>query len=418
MAQPQQLDFKFVPTTDVLFIAAIKKSVDIYSRLGNISSQAAQLDFGSGLIYNVDLASISSNADIEKIFSFKSEMLKSFTLNISFAQTQPGPQKSLSIALSRGNPCILQINPTNLNQNDTLTFLEAYAVLREHLIPFDSKSAYSKEAGELGKTVYAQQTEALNQLKSVTENFLQKNFSYAQELDKKSAEYRTQLEVEFKAKEDKLIQEKKQLEARVASIDSRESKHVRRELRTNLLKEIKNRQNVYKLTAGTISLRTPVNRTAFFLMTITGIGFLGTLAHTIVFQDTSWLHYLRNAIIGLSFAASCVFYIRWSRSWFEKHAKEEFALKKFELDIDRASWAVELASEWQSEQKSPIPIEILEKITNNIFIMDDVTPVSSHHPSEDLFNTLLGASSKIKVKIGDNEFEVDRKGLQKILSKA
>lgn len=96
--------------------------------------------------------------------------------------------------------------------------------------------------------------------------------------------------------------------------------------------------------------------------------------------------------------------------WFEQHASAEFLLKQFELDIDRASWVVESAMEWRRDQQAEIPAPLLEGITRNLFA-DRTDPASAHSAADDLASALVGNASQLKLRLGENELNFDRKGL-------
>ena len=96
-----------------------------------------------------------------------------------------------------------------------------------------------------------------------------------------------------------------------------------------------------------------------------------------------------------------------------KDADEEFRLKRFELDIDRASWVVEMALEWKDEKGTEIPKELIDRLTRGLF-SDQKDAKIPKHPSEELANALLSASTRLSLKIpGLGEASIDKKGIQK-----
>ncbi|MBA2434065.1 MAG: hypothetical protein H0V54_03085 [Chthoniobacterales bacterium] len=110
--------------------------------------------------------------------------------------------------------------------------------------------------------------------------------------------------------------------------------------------------------------------------------------------------------------ATIVFYIRWNDRWFRSHADEEFRLKRLDLDVDRASWVVEMALEWKDEEGKQIPSGLLDRLTTNLFKIDDPGE-QVRHPTEDLASALLGASSALKLQIpGVGEASLNRKGIR------
>ena len=78
-----------------------------------------------------------------------------------------------------------------------------------------------------------------------------------------------------------------------------------------------------------------------------------------------------------------VFYIKWIDRWAQIHANEEFRLKRLDLDIDRSSWIVEVALEWQEEKGGAIPQELLDKLTHNLFAYSQ-NEETIRHPYEDI----------------------------------
>ena len=80
------------------------------------------------------------------------------------------------------------------------------------------------------------------------------------------------------------------------------------------------------------------------------------------------------------------------------------------LDIDRASWVVETALEWRRAEKSEIPTPLLEGITRNLFVQKDPS-TDKTSARDDLASALVGNASQVKMKVGDNEVSIDRKGL-------
>ena len=78
------------------------------------------------------------------------------------------------------------------------------------------------------------------------------------------------------------------------------------------------------------------------------------------------------------------------------------------LDIERASWVVETALEWQHDSEREIPAELLDRLTTGLFAEKGL-PVTSE--KNDLASRLVGASSKLSLKLGDQgAIELDRKG--------
>ena len=112
---------------------------------------------------------------------------------------------------------------------------------------------------------------------------------------------------------------------------------------------------------------------------------------------------------------SILFLIKWQNRWFEQHSTAEFHLKKLELDMERASWVVETALEWSSANATavPMPNELLQSLTKNLFSEAKEDTVQLIHPADQLASALLGSASGIKLKTGNTEIQIDPKKLSK-----
>ena len=192
-------------------------------------------------------------------------------------------------------------------------------------------------------------------------------------------------------------------------------RHVRREIRQDLKKALGERSQYFSLTKGTQRKRLPIHAlfglliviaAIFLVQSVTTLGSLGESG------PEFWYQVLRLTLSAAGVAAAIIFYIRWTDNWFRQHADEEFRLKRLELDIDRASWVVEMALEWQLEKGAAIPKELIDRLTENLFSTESQgTPT---HPSEDLASALLEASSGLTVRVpGLGQVTFDRKGIRR-----
>lgn len=219
-----------------------------------------------------------------------------------------------------------------------------------------------------------------------------------------------------------------ELKKRIADIDDRDSRHVRRQIRADIKQALAKRAEKFELTAGTKLLRRPLQRFCVVLLAMLGLAilFYSVIAAVDLFDTAShradswsfgWLVLARIALFGVAFASTAIFYIRWNNRWFEQHASEEFQLKRLELDLDRASWVVEMAMEWKSEKGTEIPPHLLDRLTANLFAATSVEP-QPLHPADQLASALLGSASEATIKIpGGSEVKLDRKGLRNLGNK-
>lgn len=123
---------------------------------------------------------------------------------------------------------------------------------------------------------------------------------------------------------------------------------------------------------------------------------------------------IKQILLIFGLATSIVFYIRWMNKWFEEHSQAEFQLQQFQLDIERASWLVEMSLEWKEERQTQIPDKLIESISRNLFDSKKGKSKNLEHPADQLASALLGTASKIQLKAGDSSIEIDPKKLLKI----
>lgn len=227
----------------------------------------------------------------------------------------------------------------------------------------------------------------------------------------------TELEEQYKQRQEKLSQRAAELDNRSKELDDRAAKHARRQHYKEIKEKFESWNEKFQVTPGTSSLRRSVFWTTLALLILFG-GLAGWfIMQSIAAQDTSHLiaAVVKQITFTLLFVSTAFFFIRWNNQWFQRHADEEFRLKRMELDIDRASWFVEMAFEWKEEKGEEIPLEIIERLTQGLFYSDS----SSHsvEPADSLMQALVGAA-RFKVKLADgSELEYDRKGIQQLLRK-
>jgi hypothetical protein len=75
---------------------------------------------------------------------------------------------------------------------------------------------------------------------------------------------------------------------------------------------------------------------------------------------------------------------------------------------------VETAMEWRSSQHGVIPSRLLDSISKNLFVSKEQIRDENIHPADYVASAILGSAAKAKLKVGDNEIELDRKGIKKM----
>lgn len=248
-----------------------------------------------------------------------------------------------------------------------------------------------------------------------------------EKLNTEVAVQREGLKTEFEAKEAALRQREEDIRKQKSEFDTRESKYLRRQLRQDMLKRLADLSQKFELTKGTRNLRWPI--VVFILLFLAFFGTMTVLSFTQtadlikgVGQDISKLNWWQLGFLvlkQLGFAAAFLggswFFIKWNDRWFRQHADAEFMFKNLELDINRASWVVEMALEWKEEKGRELPPELLDRLTRNLFKQQSQESDGIETPPE-LASVLLGSAANLKIKAPSGaEIELDRRGLKNAL---
>jgi hypothetical protein len=305
-------------------------------------------------------------------------------------------------------------------QKVTIKFLSA---VHEHFRAYGRTAATDEVLGRELTEFYRQREELLTRLERVHTEMLEANEAYRRRLEESAAVDRQNLDTEFQRRRDELDAEQKKeaalsereaaLQTQIAKLDDRSSTHARRDVRQELKKIVAERTASFHLSRDTVRKRAPVHILFIVLILASGtlfaLALLGRLPTPTALA--SWLVAFRMSVIGAAFAAAIIFYIRWADHWFRQHADEEMRLKRLELDLDRATWVVEMALEWKREKDTDIPQELVDRLSRNLFESDASS--RPRHPGEELASALLGASSGLSINLpGVGEAKFDRKGIQ------
>jgi len=276
------------------------------------------------------------------------------------------------------------------------------------------------------------QNATLEKIASVHADLLKETQKYRVELDIKQTEKEKELndnlkslteslENEYMKKQELLDAKQDDLNKAIKEHDDRSNTHARREIRKDILSEIKNRQNEFKLTKGTINLRYPIMIILFLFISFLGFNVWVSGGETYHLISTSsdktgliLLTGFKQMLYAFGLIGTVIFFIKWLNNWHEKHAVAEFKLKQFELDMERASWLVETSLEWKDAKGTTIPEDLLDKLSNNLFDLSKESHDKLVHPADQLASALLGSSTSIELKAGDSLIKVDPKKLSKV----
>jgi len=312
----------------------------------------------------------------------------------------------------------LNLDFQSIGQPHVNFVFEAMGIVRTEFKAVDGTDLSKLIQEDYGKYV-SHREETLARLEKTMTSLIVDQEKYRKNLEDQYQKRIKELEKTFSEKEKDLLDKGSELSKRIAEVDDREAKHARRATRESLKEIFKKRGESFRISSGTIELRKPINYfsialllffgTLFTIAVLTSLKLIGSATEA----DMTGL-YIKQITLGLAFASSAVFYIRWRNHWFERHAYEEFAIKRQEIDLDRATWAVELASEWVEEKKKDIPESLLNKITTNLFEHQKIEDTRLH-PADELASALFGASSKVKMKLTNGtEIDYDRKGIKQL----
>lgn len=376
-------------------------------------------------IGNVDLSS-ESHEIVDLLIKKNSAIIDTISMNY------PG----LSISFHRGGSSQPQdksgiFDEILFRQNNQVTVESAIAI--EIVTTINRKlKAFDPKRSSTGSTDEQAQFDAIHisnieRLESLNENLVKNTHDYRIQLDSEfgvkvdkleetAEENRKKLEAEYVAKVELLKVEIEELDNKRKELDDSSNTHARREIRRDILKEIKSRQSKFSLTQGTNNLRKPI---AILMLGLVAI-FVALSAISIkefydVLQGDDLNKILiagiKQAIYSAGAIGSFIYMIRWMNRWFELHSQSEFELKHFELDMERASWIVETSLEWQDAKGTAIPPELLDRLSNNLFTREKENIDPLQHPADQLASALMGSASAVKLKAGDSSIEIDPRKL-------
>ena len=421
--QLSDVGFKIIKLSDNIIITVIKT----IAQESPLSLQRVEFNFsfgGDGLNCKPD--DFDTNDYLQSVVSQQSELIKQFICHFDH---------NLRMIVERNNNdshdnVSFTLRP--VSENVRLEVVKILSVARKNLRAIDSANTIQTVLGEELKRHYEKREAELFRLEEIAKKLIYQQEEFVQRKTEEFTNQRKHLEEEFKLQQDELKKEfterskkleerEKALEKKFAEIDDRESKHVRRKLREDLKGELKNRSLKFELTKGTQQLRKPIFFFTIILLVFFGSGIIicsyFALNNAILGSNNSAAIItlaLKQLAFAIAFASTAVFFIRWNNRWFERHANEEFKLKRHEIDLDRASWIVEMALEWQKEKGLEIPIELIEKLSQNLFSEDQAIE-NPLHPADQLASAILGASAGASVKFPSGaEIKLDRKSIKEL----
>lgn len=239
------------------------------------------------------------------------------------------------------------------------------------------------------------------------------------QLEEQTAEQRLESQKAIDGERALLAQRSDEIEARSKALDDRDNTHVRRELHEKLKARLADRFKKLDLTPQTRRARWPIHigvvisavilAILIYTFTIEALAVISRGNSTVAERV---LVIVKSATASLGFLGIISWYLRWMNRWFERLADSEFHLKQFELDITRAQWVVETAFEWKMSQQSPIPDQLLENVSRNLFLGPEKDAGADMHPADYLASALIGKASNVKLAVPGAEIELGPKALR------
>lgn len=288
-----------------------------------------------------------------------------------------------------------------LNGNsNTMSTAKIISNIQEKFPAAVASSDIEKSLGHEISKFYDSREKALLKLEELSQKIIKDNEEFRNKIEmdyqikksndqKEKEEYFNNLDQKYVSKEEAFTQRIKEFEIEKKDFDDKSNTHARRELQKNLKKEIQERNNEFKLTDSTINKRKPIH--ILFLTLIISLGIL--LYITFNDETRTIYYYIKLGLSTLGFSSMILYYINWNNSWFKRHADEEFRLKKFSLDLDRASWIAEMYMEWQNTTKEQIPDQLVNKFSHNLF------EENNQSNNDNILSKILASSTEIDLNV-------------------
>lgn len=390
--------------------------------------QAASISLLGSASFSFDPAIPEENEEVSGLIKKNSELIFSLSMTVGDFHIRvyrggTGELKSPytdDVQLIPGSNC-------KLNANEKTEI--GYAVVKKLKAIEPGRTVGGKNSKEQEELASIHEA-TLSRLEELNEKLIFDSHEYRRKLEEEHLQRLRTLEEGFSAKEQdlsinhqrltELLQEKEQeFEGRKKELDSRSNTHARRQIRKDIIGEIKKRQTEFKLTSGTNSLRKPiaVAMLGLILVFVMLSGFSILDFYRAFMLDNTiglWISGVKQVVYSFGAVGSILFYIRWQNRWFEQHSLAEFQLKQLELDMERASWIVETSLEWNDAKGNPIPPELLDSLSRNLFTPQGEKVESLVHPADQLASAIMGTASMVRLKTGNTEVEIDPRKLKRV----
>ena len=430
MSNWQPVKYQIIKQSDRKIFNAFKQII------GESGLEFKQAAFNVEVAGNITLTdeNLYSHDELNQILDYGASLVSSFTYDFGDIR--------VSVSRQSRETTTDEVTFARLNNNSPVEATKAMPLLglvKQYLSSFESDKFVGAVLGKELQQFYDTRDIYITKQEEIVANTVTKLGEQIAEvrlnLEKEYQERTKHLNEEFKTQQEQLQenqrkraaeldQREEELATRLQDINDRENRHERRQIRKDLKGEIAARNVEFQLTPGTRKLRSPVWIIAGITLLITGSSLVASMwlsfqqiaigTQLAMWQNIEFI--VLRLIVAVSFGSIIYFLIKWSNRWFEQHAQEEFLLKRFDLDLDRASWVVEMALEWKEEKGTDIPEELIDRLTQNLFSHNNDLSEEPLHPADQLASALLGASAEATVELpgGRGAVKFDRRGIKQL----
>lgn len=268
-------------------------------------------------------------------------------------------------------------------------------------------------------------TDATQHRQKLEDSYLEKESALNARVDELRERELERLEAEKKRIDDEQAERKlaldhreESLESLQKSLDDRNNTHVRREIRSSLLELAKER-----LANFGVSKQTRVQYIAVHVAAVVGLLVLsgGSMFYgsqiavnpeTNSYPPTTIVLAVKSGALAAAAIALGSWYLGWLNRWLQRIADAEFKLQQFRLDIERASWLAETVLEWKSTSSEPFPELLATRLSTGLFQSSSVDFDDPKTPAAHLAEALFGAAASAKLKLGEQEINLDRRSIK------
>lgn len=317
-----------------------------------------------------------------------------------------------SVRYTRNRPFDEIIIDIPSQHKDMVKLAQITGGIKKHFRSVDLNASLTDLFNDDLKRYYQTREATLIRLEQLSEKLIKDNESYRLRLDQHHDEYRKSLDDEYGQKNEVLDKRQEALDKREQEMDLADAKSTRRKLRQHILEKLapKRALNVGIRKTWPIHL---VFLVASGVLLVLGIGVVTSPG----FDPLQVAHAVKLGLSSAAFLGTLMFYYRWMDAWIRRDVDEELRLRQLGIDVDRATWVVEVLSELKSETEKPIPDEVLVAITRGLFTGRDNTKAVTH-PVEDVLAALLGSSREIEIDFPGGKVRADGRAVRRASRKA